>query len=488
MDGSEPTIDASSAEAPALKIERLEALIRRYESSEAQLQLYATRAGVGLWDCVIAHGDALHPDSRWTWSQEFRRLLGYQDENDFPDLVSSWADLLHPEDQPRTVEAFNAHVFDRSGQTPYDITYRCRHRRGEYRWYRAVGGTARSDDGTAVRVAGSLIDIHDAHSQLMLYSTHAGVGLWDCQIRHGDALHPDSRWTWSQEFRRLLGYRNESDFPDVVGSWAELLHPDDAQRTVDAFNAHVFDRSGQRPYDITYRCRHRSGAYRWYRAVGGTTRSEDGTPLRVAGSLIDIHSDKTLSMEFEQAQEHQAGLIAAVRQSVAEVQRAAEEIRDQSIQLLERARQSRSRAEMGSNDLTTMKEGLNAVASVSKSIGSEVKVIQSIAQQTNLLALNATIEAARAGDAGRGFAVVAGEVKTLASTSGKAAERITNQVGDAVSGVDQVVQEADGLLETMSRILENVGATEDGVDAVADRIGRQTEALKKLSETMKQVD
>ena len=43
-----------------------------------------------------------------------------------------------------------------------------------------------------------------------------------------DALHPQSRWTWTNEFRRLLGFRSETDFPNVCQSWSDKLHPDDA--------------------------------------------------------------------------------------------------------------------------------------------------------------------------------------------------------------------------------------------------------------------
>ncbi|NOP56046.1 chemotaxis protein, partial [Klebsiella pneumoniae] len=79
-------------------------------------------------------------------------------------------------------------------------------------------------------------------------------------------------------------------------------------------------------------------------------------------------------------------------------------------------------------------EGIQALDTQSRVIGSIIKTISDIAGQTKLLALNAAIEAARAGDLGRGFAVVADEVRNLAKRVQTSTDEITTMVSALQSG------------------------------------------------------
>ena len=76
--------------------------------------------------------------------------------------------------------------------------------------------------------------------------------------------------------------------------------------------------------------------------------------------------------------------------------------------------------------------------------------ILKISSQTNLLALNASIEAARAGEAGKGFAVVASEISQLATASQSAANRIQTINSRVIHAVDNLVENANGLVEYMN--------------------------------------
>ncbi len=96
---------------------------------------------------------------------------------------------------------------------------------------------------------------------------------------------------------------------------------------------------------------------------------------------------------------------------------------------------------------------LNDAIAKSKSvdqINNLTSEILSIAQQTQLIALNAAVEAARAGEAGKGFAVVAGEVRDLANSSQKAANRIQEINSVVTAAVYNLSDNAQQLVAYMS--------------------------------------
>lgn len=73
---------------------------------------------------------------------------------------------------------------------------------------------------------------------------------------------------------------------------------------------------------------------------------------------------------------------------------------------------------------------IDRIASISEHIVKDTSNILEVLRALKMLALNARIEAARAGEQGLGFAVVAQEIKTLATTSGASAERITQLMNE----------------------------------------------------------
>ena len=127
-----------------------------------------------------------------------------------------------------------------------------------------------------------------------------GSGKWSMNFDESGKMVSVS---WSDEFRRMLGYHGTDDFPDVLESWSGLLHPDDREHVLKEYNETISDYSGQKTYDVEYRLRTKNRGYRWYRAVGKPTRRPDGSPISYIGVFIDITERKKMMQELAEQRE-----------------------------------------------------------------------------------------------------------------------------------------------------------------------------------------
>jgi methyl-accepting chemotaxis protein len=356
-------------------------------------------------------------------------------------------------------------------------------------------------------------------------SNHAGVGLWDAVFHEGDAMHPKARWTWSAEFRRLCGYSTAAEFPDVVQSWSDRLHPDDAPGTFAAFGESCKTGAG---YDVTYRLKVKDGSYRWFRATGGVVLDANGKPRRACGSLVDIDVAKRAESERRNSLEtladgfqtrigslaeifanasgtleataramssaagsasEQTGTVAqaagSVSSGVNSVAAASDELASSIGEIGRQVAESTRISAKAVQDAQHTDSVVRALAEGAERIGHVVGLITQIAGQTNLLALNATIEAARAGESGKGFAVVASEVKSLANQTTKATEEISQHIHQIQSATNEAVAAIRGIgatIEQVSAISVAIASAVEQQNAATAEIARNVASTARSAE------
>ncbi len=118
--------------------------------SELRLNLVLSGAGLGSWDYNVETGETV-------CDQRLAEMLGFTLDG-IQRHAPWWENLTHPDDWPRTMEMFNAHM---EGRTPlYEAEFRVRSRLEDWKWILARGSVVERDkDGKPSRVAGTYLDI-----------------------------------------------------------------------------------------------------------------------------------------------------------------------------------------------------------------------------------------------------------------------------------------------------------------------------------------
>ncbi len=134
--------------------------------------------------------------------------------------------------------------------------------------------------------------LQKTEERLELALSGAEVGLWDYNLKTGEAFISPQR-------AAMIGYSVDELEPHFT-SWGKLVHPEDIGRVTDAFNAHV---QGHTPlYQCEHRLRTKSGEYLWILARAKVVEwDEDGSPLRIVGTSLDISDRKRADEALQKA-------------------------------------------------------------------------------------------------------------------------------------------------------------------------------------------
>ena len=131
---------------------------QRVARSEERLNLALHAAHLGLYDCSI---DVQGRISEVTVNDIWAEMLGYEKESllaRYPDHLSCWRDLIHPDDFPDVQQRLQRFL-DNEVQEHHAV-FRMRTRSGEWRWIQDTGDAAlRAPDGRPRRLVGINQDI-----------------------------------------------------------------------------------------------------------------------------------------------------------------------------------------------------------------------------------------------------------------------------------------------------------------------------------------
>lgn len=144
-------------------------------------------------------------------------------------------------------------------------------------------------DGERIRAAYEQIE----KEKMSMDNIHAamGSGFWSMDFNEQAQI---VSCTWSDVFRRMVGYESEEAFPNRIESWTDLLYEEDKEQVVKEYWDTVMDSSGGKTYDVEYRLHTGHAGLRWFHAAGRLSRREDGSPITFSGLFVDIDDEKKL--------------------------------------------------------------------------------------------------------------------------------------------------------------------------------------------------
>lgn len=252
--------------------------------SEERLELAINGSNLGLWDGHPRPDQAWSsPDTPVWWSPRFKAILGFG-EQEFPDVMESWISRVHPEDKDRVLGTLTAHI---DGGRPFDVEYRLRTKRGEYRWFRSRGQAIWDSQGRFVRMAGTLQCVTDrkraeealreSEEMFRQLAEHIREVFWLSDPEKTRMLYvsPAYEAIWGRSCGSLYAS------PE---SWMDSIHPDDQPRVREA----ALTKQIPGHYDETYRIIRPDGAIRWIRDRAFPILDPAGQVYRMAGLAEDI--------------------------------------------------------------------------------------------------------------------------------------------------------------------------------------------------------
>lgn len=501
-----------SNEAGEASKQEVESLRRRLEEAVSRAAV-ADHSGACVWGVPCLASSQFNPEEAAWWSNGYRRALGYATGEDFPSHVSAWVDRIHEADKARVVGDFSAFV-QGGGSSPFEAEHRLRMRDGSFNWFRVTASVFVTPAGERA-LAGSIQDItvqrdDDQFLDVTLTRFELGAqmlndGLWDMSVIAGDPINPNNEFWWSNQFRHLLGFATEAEFPNVLDSWASRLHPEDKERSLNAFAAHLTDRTGKTGFDIEYRLQLKSGEYRWFRARGLTKRAADGTPLRAVGALLDIEANVQLTKvadalaatssnlvssnrDLSRRTEQQAAALEETASSMEEMTSTVQQNAEGASRASKLASEAAAAADSGQEVVAGIVDVMREIEASAGKISDIITVVDGIAFQTNILALNAAVEAARAGDQGRGFAVVASEVRSLAQRCAAAAKEIKSLITASGEQVSRGSEQSKVAGESINGLKGMVIRLDEIVAEIAAASAEQNSGIGQINQSVIQMD
>ncbi len=186
-------------------------------------------------------------------------------------------------------------------------SYRARHADGSIVWLETHGGAILDQEGQIMYFQTSTRNITDRvlaeeklreseeRYKLISQNSHDIVSLMDLEGQYL-FVSPSLKDTLGYEVEEMLGTKT-----------IDYIHPDDLSEVVASMSKTISEK--KKAGEAIFRFRHKNGSYRWLEAKGGVITNDEGEPIYIRSTKVDI-TDKIMAEQKLKEKEEQYKLVS----------------------------------------------------------------------------------------------------------------------------------------------------------------------------------
>jgi two-component system, sensor histidine kinase and response regulator len=210
---------------------------------------------------------------------------------------ASWLSVIHPDDHAPTIEAWTAAI---RTESLYSVDFRIRRADGVYRWFASRATPLRDGAGRVFKWVGTCTDIEDG-KQL-------AEKLRESERRWQSLSEMMPHFVWTASAEGMVDYYS-AQAPEYTGlpeselhgtSWAQTLHPEDRERTIQAWLEAL---NQQQPHEVEHRVRRRDGTYQWFSTRAVPILDSAGHTVKWFGTNTNVEGFKRIEADLQRARE-----------------------------------------------------------------------------------------------------------------------------------------------------------------------------------------
>nr|WP_269746530.1 PAS domain S-box protein [Leptospira vanthielii] len=220
------------------------------------------------------------------WGGAIQEITGYTPSEYQKFGYKEWSNDIHPDDKKNTLQLFDEAYINHK---KFNAEYRYKTKSGDYVYIEDNGVFLYNDDGEAYRMFGAMINrtkqreaslaLQESESRLVMALDAAKMGIWSWDIESRTIY-------WSPQTYEIYGFPG-ANFEVTEEKFIELTYQEDWELLSNETNLLMGDLN-RSEYRIRNRINHSDAKLHWVEARGKLTRSKEGKPLVLMGTVLDI--------------------------------------------------------------------------------------------------------------------------------------------------------------------------------------------------------